>query len=135
MSVESKPSAVIVAVRVLYFAIAVGFSAAATFIASGAGIAFPLPLGIFLLPRLFIQYGLPALLVHAISTRKDWARVILAIWVAGCLPFKTLGLLADANEHPVFVSLDAILSLGELYAFYLLFTRASNQWFKPVRAA
>jgi hypothetical protein len=132
---ESRPPAVTTAVRVLYAALTIEFAAAATWIANGAGMSLPLPLTVFFLPTLFQQFGLPALLVHGISTRKNWARVILAIWVAVSLPFTFPFWLAQAQQHPALVSGDVVINLAEMYAFYLLFTRASNQWFKSVRAA
>jgi hypothetical protein len=135
MSQVSKPQAVTNAVRAIYLALAFGLAAATIWLAMGAGMALPLPLTVFLVPSLFCQFGIPALLVHGISTRKNWARIIYAVFLVLGMLQGALTWFLDANRFPVIVTVEVVLSLVQAYALYLLFTRPSNQWFRSVRAA
>jgi hypothetical protein len=131
----SKPSAVTTAVRALYLSLAVGFTASAIYLATGGGVSLPLPLAIFFVPSLLFRYGVPALLVHGISTRKNWARIIYFVSFLLGMLIGVPTLYVEAARLPVLVAVDGVLIVIQIYSLSLLFTRSSNQWFRGSRAA
>ena len=133
--IESKPTSIVSAVRAIYLASVVGFTAAATWLAMGAGRELPLPVAAFFLPSLLYQFGIPALLAYGISTRKGWARIIYVVLTVPGVLLGVLNWILEFQKIPVLVSIDVILTVVQIYALYLLFTRSSNRWFKQARAA
>ena len=134
MTEPVKPEAIRRAVALLWFSLGTAFVAICSWIYFSE---FPIHIGTILTTsRTWLGFIVSALLVHGISTRKNWARIIFTISLAVDVLMTALNVILETSRFQFLVFLDVALVLVQLYATYLLFTRASNYWFKhPTVAA
>lgn len=122
----AKPRAVIIAVRLLYVSIAVGFLRG---IIVGPQAVKDVPIASVVLVLIFVS-GVLWFFIHKISRAKNWARIVyLLLFVIGNW-FTILPLFRSVAAYP----LTGLLGIGqatlELAAMVMLFSGPSNQWFK-----
>jgi hypothetical protein len=121
-----KPKAVIIAVRLLYASIAVGFLRG---LIIGPGLSKDVPMASVVLFLIFVS-GIICFFVYKISRAKNWARIVyLLLFIIG----NWLTILPLFRSVAVYPSI-GLLGIGqgilELLAMVMLFLGPSNQWFK-----
>ncbi len=75
-------------------------------------------------------FGLGFFLINRISGRRNWARILLLVLVAFGTPFAVAVYPQAVRKNVLFGTLSIIITILQLIATYLLFTKNSNLWFR-----
>lgn len=121
-----KPKAVIIAVRLLYTSIAVGFLRG---LIVGPQLSKDVPLASVALFLIFVS-GIIWFFVYKISRARNWARIVYLLLFAIGNWFTILPLFRSVAAYPLIGLLGIGQAILELIAMVMLFSGPSNQWFK-----
>ena len=122
----SRPKETTLAIQFLYASLALGLIRAVfglTQRTSGAAL---------ILAALIVIsfFALGFFVVWKISTRRNWARIILLILVLINLPFAVLANISELKQSVLSGTLSILIEVILWLGTYLLFTKNSNLWFR-----
>ena len=122
----SRPKETTFAIQFIYASLAIGMLRAVfglTQRASGAAL---------ILAALIVIsfFALGFFLVWKISSRRNWARIILLILVLINLPFAVLANVSELKQSILSGTLSVLIELILWVGTCLLFTKTSNLWFR-----
>jgi hypothetical protein len=70
------------------------------------------------------------MLYLGIAERRNWARVLLLLLSAYSALWTAANVIVEFERLPVVISLDVVATAAIIYALFLLFSPATNRWFR-----